>query len=132
MGVLRIRAGATIQNPAPAGLRILSALDQWALMADQDVVITSGDEGSDWRAPTDPHQTGEAYDVSLKGFDPEQLVTAYRFLAKTLGARFTVLFEVPPAIISTLPQALIDIAWVNTKATGMHFHLQRKRGTTFP
>lgn len=132
MAVLRIRPGVTIQNPAPAGFRILSALDQLALMRLNDLVITSGDEGGDWRSASDPHQTGEAYDVSVKGWSEDDVIVGYKYLTRLLGARFTVLYEVPPQIVDSLPQALKDIAYVNPKATGIHVHIQRKRGTTYP
>lgn len=132
MAVVRIKPGATIQNPAPAGIRILSALDQLSLTRAADVVITSGDEGADWRSATDPHQTGEAFDISVKGWSELEVVNAYRTLGRLLGPLFTVLYEVPPHIVASLPQALKDIAYVNARATGIHIHVQRKKGTTFP
>ena len=130
--VLRIKPGATVRNPAPAGFRILSALDQLSAKMKRDVVITSGDEGEEWRAATDPHQTSEAYDVSVKGWDSQEVLFAYRFLSITLGPLFTVLYEVPTAVVADLPQSLRDIAYPNKTATGIHFHLQRKKGTTYP
>lgn len=132
MGVLRIRSSARVLNPAPAGFRILSALDQLAASLPRDIDITSGDEGDDWRAATDPHQTREAYDISIKTWSEAQIVLAYRFLARTLGAKFTVLFEVPPGLVAGLSQPLKDIAYVNAKATGIHFHCQRRKGLVFP
>lgn len=131
MGVLRLKPGAGVSNPAPAGFRILSALDQFAATRPTDVYITSGNE-AEWRAPTDPHQTGEAFDISVKGWEPPEIVRAYKFLGGALGPLFTVLFEVPSAVADSLPPLLRDIAYRNADATGMHFHIQRRKGTTYP
>lgn len=132
MGVLRIKPGAMVRNPAPAGFRILSACDLLAGTLTRDLTITSGDEGDEWRAATDPHQTGEAYDLSVKGWVESEVVNAYKFLRTKLGPRFTVLYEVPTSRLASLSQPLKDIAYVNAKATGIHFHLQRRKGTVYP
>lgn len=110
----------------PAGFRILSAIDQAAQHVGVDLVITAG---TDSHQLPDPHVTGEAYDVSVKGLSAQQIADVKASLTTTLGPLFTVLYEVPA---TPSDPTLRAIAYVNTAASGAHVHIQRKKGTTFP
>ncbi len=126
MSVLRHRPGVRFDVIAPAGFRILGALDFAAQSCHVDLMLTSG---TDSHAMPDPHCTGEAYDVSAASLSAQQIADLHTSLIATLGPLFTVLYEVPkPPSDPTLR----SIAYVNTKATGPHFHLQRKKATVFP
>lgn len=126
MNVVRHRPAARFDQIRPAGFRILSALDQAAQDCRVDLLITSG---TDSHAQPDPHVTGEAYDVSVHGLSAQQIADIHASLTATLGPLFTVLYEV--AAVPSDP-TLRPIAYVNIKATGPHFHIQRKKGTVFP
>ena len=126
MNVVRHRPSARFDVIAPAGFRILAALDQAAQDCMIDLMITSG---TDSHVAPDPHLTGEAYDVSGKGLSAQQISDVKTSLEDMLGPLFTVLYEVRE--VPSDP-TLRSIAYVNVKATGPHFHIQRRRGTTFP
>ena len=126
MNVVRHRPGARFDVIAPAGFRILAALDQTAQDCRVDLMVTCG---TDSHAMPDPHVTGEAYDVSVLGLSAQQIADVKANLDAALGPLFTVLYEVPS--VPSDP-TLRPIAYVNVKATGPHFHIQRKKGTTFP
>lgn len=125
--VLRFAQGVTMSRPpAPAGCRILRALDDATLHLDRDLVVTCADGK---HPPDDPHTLGEAYDVRTRDLDVERIVELHAYLMGTLGPLFTVLYEVPKA--PTEP-ALVAIATVSMVATADHIHVQRKRGTSYP
>lgn len=126
--VVRFAPSVAIR-PASAGVRILSALDQAAQALNLPVYVTSGAEIAG-RAGSDPHMTGEAFDVRVRDYTTDQIVALHSALIALLPRdQFTVLYEGP----APHPVAkLAAIQYVNPKATGFHFHIQRKKGTTFP
>lgn len=126
MTVLRARPSVCFDIIAPAGFRILSALDQATIACHVDLVITCG---SDSHPPADPHTTGEAYDVSVQALSAQNIADLHMELVTILGPLFTVLYEVPSA---PSDPTLRSIAYVNREATGPHLHIQRKRGTIYP
>ena len=122
MNVVRHRPGARFDVIAPAGFRILAALDQAAQDCRVDLMVTCG---TDSHALPDPHVTGEAYDVSVLGLSAQQIADVKANLDAALGPLFTVLYEVPS--VPSDP-TLRSIAYVNVKATGPHFHVQKRKG----
>lgn len=113
MGVVRVKDGVTFNVIAPAGFRILSAIDQVAGVSDFDLRITSGDDG-EHSGPTDPHKLGEAYDVGSKEHPPDRKTMILNKIMNILGFdRFYGFLESP-----------------DTESE--HFHFQRKKGTTYP
>ena len=128
MNVVRLKPGAGFPVLAAAGVRIIGALDWAAQEFQTDLLIASGSEPMG-RLVTDPHATGEAADVSVKGLSAQLIADLYAALTMHLGPLFTVLYEVPK--VPSDP-TLRPIAYVNIKASGPHFHIQKKRGTAFP
>lgn len=126
MNVLRHRPGVRFDKIEPAGFRILGALDRAVQECHVDLMLTSG---TDSHAAPDPHVTGEAYDVSVHLLSAQQIADVKVSLERTLGPLFTVLYEVPK--VPSNP-TLRPIAYVNIKATGPHFHVQRRKNTVFP
>lgn len=126
MFVLRARPSVKFDTIKPAGFRLLAALDSLPDLLKRDVELTSG---TDSHRPPDPHWSGEAYDISIKGWSADEIELALRHLRLKLGDAFTVLYEVPkPPSDPTLR----SLAYINVGATGDHFHLQRKKGTVYP
>jgi len=117
---------ADFSTLAPAGIRILAALDNAARVLGIDLTITCACEG---HPPGDPHTTGEAMDVRVRGFSTVVTLKLVMFLQQVLGPLFTVLLETPKPF--TDPD-LAAIQTVNPHASGPHLHLQRKKGTTWP
>jgi hypothetical protein len=113
MNVVRTKAGVLFFQIAPAGFRILSAIDQTAAALSTDLVITSGTDG-EHSGPADPHHTGEAYDVRSQGFSPELKQAILNGVMVKLGFdRFYGFIEDPGT-------------------DNEHFHFQRKKDTTYP
>ena len=113
IGVLRTKTGVLFSVIAPAGARILSAIDQTAAALSVDLVITSGTDGCH-SGQTDPHHRGEAYDVRSRGFSPELKQAILDGVMRKLGFdRFYGFLESPGT-------------------DNEHFHFQVKKGTTYP
>lgn len=128
MNVVRLKTGVSFPVLAPAGVRILAAVDAVSRQLATDLTITSGGEARG-RKPTDPHSTGEAVDLSVSGLTPGQIVKLKAALEQQLGPAFTVLYETPSAPLDT---ALAAVAYINPDATATHVHVQRKRATVWP
>lgn len=126
MSVVRHRPGVRFDVIAPAGFRILAALDYAAQSCKVDLMITCG---TDSHAMPDPHCSGEGYDISVHTLSAQQIADVKGCLTKVLGPLFTVLYETPK--VPSDP-TLRPIATVNVKATGPHVHIQRKKNTVFP
>jgi hypothetical protein len=126
MNVIRVKDGVSFRIGPPAGFRILGAIDAVARLVNRDLEITSG---SDSHPPTDVHALGEAYDVSVHGFDAPTIAAIRAGLANQLGNLFTVLYETPTKPTDIRLQV---IAYVNPDATAPHLHIQRRNGTEYP
>lgn len=113
IGVTRIKEGVTFTVIAPAGFRILSAIDQMAQVLSADLVVTSGTDGEHSGA-LDPHHRGEAYDVRSQGLSAELKQQILEGVMARLGSRYFYGF-------------LEDAGTANE-----HFHFQIRKGTKFP
>ena len=113
MAVVRVKPGVEFAVIAPAGFRILSAIDQVTAKCSQDITITSGSDG-DHSGPSDPHHTGEAYDVRSQGMQPSDKTNFLADVMTVLG----------------WDQFYGFLEAANTD--NEHFHFQRKKGTTYP
>lgn len=105
------KEGVRFDVIAPAGFRILAAIDQIAQWANITVTITSGTDGvHPAGGAQDPHYRGEAYDIRT-----HDLPDAHDFLAKlqqTLGPLF--------------------FAFIEFEGTpNEHLHCQLRNGQTF-
>mgnify|MGYP001579234428 CR=1 FL=1 len=123
--VLRARLSVRFDTIAPAGFRILAALDRATTVHQVSLMITSGtDSHSAGR-----HPKGEAFDVSVADLSPRVIVDLYRWLTTKLGPLFTVLYESP---FDPTDAGLRTIVTVNKHASGPHIHAQPVKGTVFP
>lgn len=124
--VLRVEPGVKFDRIAPAGARIIAALDAATKVLGFDLWISSGTEG---HGPRSPHARGEAYDVSVKDMTIPVILKAKQYLELVLGTRFTVVYVVPRH--PTDPN-LLSIVSVNENAAEPHLHIQVKKGTVYP
>lgn len=124
--VILVKDSVRFDRIAPAGFRILAALDRACKVIGCDLVITCGTEAHD---EDDPHTLGEAYDVRVRTLPAPVLIRLYYWLTAELGPLFTVLYEVPQ-VDPKDPLALI--AYPNPGASSAHLHIQRKKGTVYP
>lgn len=114
MGVVQVKDGVQFTKIAPAGFRILSAIDQCAASLSHDLVITSACDG-EHSGPADPHHTGEAYDIRTHDFPNGSLKQ-----------------QVLDGIMQKLGR---DRFYGFLEAEGTdreHLHIQRKKGTVYP
>ena len=123
IGTTMLKPGVQIDGLQPAGIRILSTIDQVAKMSGLNLVITCGTED---HPPDDPHTRGVALDIRSDGLPVVVIEQIHESLIDGLGPMFTVLYECP-----TAPQdmRLAAIAYINASASAPHFHVQLKRPT---
>lgn len=124
--VVLTKPGVRFDCIAPAGFRILAAIVACAAALGRDILITSG---TDSHSLPDPHARGCAYDIGLANWSADNISQGLTFLRGNLGPLFTVLYEVPR---KPLDPTLIPLAYVNSVATGPHFHIQPLKGSTWP
>lgn len=123
--VLRVKPGCAFGTIAPGGFRILAAIDNATKILGVDLTITAGTNDH----PTGRHATGEAFDLSLKTLTVPQIVKLKTYLEQALGPRFTVLIEAPSLPSDAL---LAGLVYVNADATGLHCHIQVRKGDVYP
>ncbi len=111
MGVVRVKPGVQFTVIAPAGFRILRAIDFCADRLGLELMITCGTEA---HPLADPHTLGEAYDLRTHGLGDDNLFNLLALLRGVLADdHFFVLHE-------------------SVGTPNEHIHIQRKRGTVFP
>lgn len=115
MGVVRLKDGVQFSVIAPAGFRILSAIDQTAAALGRDLVITSACDGIHSGTPEEPHHSGEAFDIRTHDFPNEQLKQG------VLGG---IMRRLDPERFFGFIEA--------ADTENEHIHVQRKRGTMYP
>lgn len=112
MGRILIKAGVDFGTClAPAGAQILGTLKRLVAAYTFDVTITSARDGVH-SGPTDPHHTGEAFDLRTHGLTDLQKNLLLADLQKGLGRRF---------------YAFLEAAGTDNE----HIHVQRARATTY-
>jgi hypothetical protein len=110
--MIKVKLGVEFTVVAPAGLVILQALKRASKYLLMDFTITSACDG-DHSGPTDPHKTGEAYDVRSHDFD--------------LASKDYILDVIMRGLD---PKAFYG--FLESPGTGNeHWHFQRRKGTTF-
>lgn len=112
MGTIKVKPGVEFRVIAPAGYRILAALKETARAMGLDLTITSACEGAH-SGLTDPHYSGEAYDVRSHDLSPELRPKVLDSVLQQLGReRFFGFLEAPGT-------------------SNEHFHFQRRNNTKY-
>ena len=112
MGVVYYKAGVSFDVIAPAGFRILGALDQFAKQF-FDLWITSACDGAH-SGPMDPHKLGKAFDVRTHGFSQ--------------GQKYQLISEVMRVLGWEHFYGFLEAAGTANE----HAHFQQAKGTVFP
>ena len=108
---------------APAGFRLLAALEECSLVAKLDLVLTSGTDGAH-SGEADPHHAGCAYDVRSHGLTAEQKQLVLEYTMSVLGT--------PLAQDGGLATAQF-FGWLEAAGeANEHFHFQLRRGMSYP
>lgn len=127
MGVLLIKPGVSFTGLAPAGLRLLGALDRVVRAQAFDLILTCG---TDSHPPNDPHSRGCAFDVRTHNLTEEQKQYVLRAVLADLME--------PDAVDPILPVSigLATRYWYvqleNPGEITEHMHMQLRRGVNFP
>lgn len=119
MSTIAVKEGATFRRITPALVRILEALVSIAMSGralvpgmPDELVITSVNDST--HLPTSRHYRDEAMDLRSHSFPNRASKDTFLMtLQARLGPRFTVLFE-------------------GEHTEQEHFHVQPKKGTTYP
>lgn len=115
MGRLLIKPGVSFGPMTPAGARILEVLKRLTQSYTFDVVITSAADGIH-SGPTDPHKTGEAFDLRTQTLTQAQKTLLVRDLQHELYN----------------PEQRRFYAFLEGAGTlNEHIHVQRRAGTTY-
>jgi hypothetical protein len=110
--MLKTKPGVEFTTIRPAGFLILQALKQASKQLGVDLVITSACDGTH-SGPSDPHHSGEAYDVRSHDLAPELRPKVVDAVMAILGReRFF---------------GFLEAAGTSNE----HFHFQRHQGQTF-
>lgn len=123
-----VKPGVTFTKIAPAGFRLLGAIERAARVCDVDLTITSACDGTH-SGPKDPHKLGESYDIRSKNLTPQQKVMVLRAIMVDLSEmeRDSPL-EVANGIAT---RHFFGFLEAPGKATE-HLHIQRRKGTSYP
>lgn len=118
--------GAKFDRIAPAGFRILSAIEHTARVVGFSLTITSG---TDAHIPPDPHSLGEAYDIRSRTLAPAQKQRVLRELMLRLSEG-----ELDAPVETSAGWATKNFFGFLEKpgTTQEHFHVQRRNGRIFP
>ena len=124
------KSGVTFDRIAPAGFRLLGAIERACRVVGVPLVITSACDGRH-SGPSDPHHTGEAYDIRTHGLTETQKDAV---LAAILGwCRDD--DEPPAAPVDGTPRSLATrqfFGFVEAPGEGNeHIHVQRRKGRTY-
>lgn len=114
LGVVLVKGGVQFTKIAPAGFRILSAIDQCSKALSLDLTITSACDG-EHSGPDDPHHKGEAYDIRSHDFPNESL-------------KQMVLDDIMRRLGFESFYGFLEASGTDNE----HIHIQRKKDTIYP
>jgi hypothetical protein len=131
VAVVLVKPGVQFTTIAPAGFRLLGAIEHAARAVGADLTITSACDGLH-SGPDDPHHRGEAYDVRTHDLLE---ATKHTVLAEILRACND--DGVGPAQpVPGLPGSLATstfFGWLEHAGTpDEHLHVQRRQGRVYP
>lgn len=125
---LHVKPGVILDGLAPGGCRILVVVAAAVEALGHDQTITNGIEG---HPINDPHTRGDALDVKALELTDDEILAQHKYFVGQLGPAFTVLYECPPDD-APIDEPLKSIAYLSDGASAPHFHIQVKKGTTYP
>jgi hypothetical protein len=131
VAVVRTKPGVLFTTIAPAGFRLLGAIERAARAVRCELTITSACDGAH-SGPDDPHHRGEAYDVRSHDLPA--------------GAKLLVLTEImracsadgagPPQPVPGVASSCATLSFFGfIEAAGTdneHIHVQLRRGRSYP
>jgi hypothetical protein len=127
MGHVVVKSDVSFARIAPAGFRLLGAIELTARRFGAVLMITCGCEA---HPPTDPHSLGEAYDVRTHTLPDEQKVLVLKAILIDAGGDTPA--DVPVAAAGGFATAHFW-GWIESPGQPTeHLHVQRRHGTVYP
>lgn len=126
-GGLLTKHGVSFAVIAPAGFRILSALETVARSLNYDLMITSACDG-EHSGPNDPHGRGLAFDLRLKPLSPTMKDDVHRMVLLELSDHAEPLQVVSTGLATELFYAQIE----DRGGENEHLHVQLRNGRQYP
>ncbi len=127
-GCVRTKEGVAFTVIAPAGFRILSAIDQTALTLDLDLMITSACDG-EHSGPDDPHHSGNAIDIRLHDFSLQQQQDIVRLIMEDLAITPS---DIPTRVGGGWATMCFFGQIEGAGTNNLHAHIQLRKGCTWP
>jgi hypothetical protein len=124
--IVQVKPGVYFARVAPAGVRLLGALERTARRLQLPLLITCACEQ---HPPDDPHSKGEAYDVRSWSFTPAQKDAVLRQVLLELSDGET---DAPTVTGIGLATARFYGQLEHPGHPKEHFHFQRRKGTVYP
>lgn len=124
--VVYVKTGVRFDRIAPAGMRILSAVEHAARECQRSLTITCGTEA---HGPNDPHTKGEAYDVRSRKIP----VHEKRHVLQAIMAWLREDEDDAPVETAGGLATRHFFGFLEQPGTPHeHLHIQRRRGTVYP
>lgn len=126
IGYVTVKTGAMLNGLAPAGIRLLAALEVTARRLNLHLVVTCG---TDSHPPNDPHSLGVALDIRTNDqtFETKKLMLNALIAEVSEGA-----LDAPMVISNGLGTSLFW-GWIeNPGAADEHLHAQLRHGRVYP
>jgi hypothetical protein len=130
-GVVRVKPGVQFTTIAPAGFRLLGAIEATARQLHLELTITSACDG-EHSGPDDPHHRGEAYDIRTHGMSDALKDAVCRMIIGGCSDGF----EVPPFALTDTPRSIATAqfyGFIEKPGTlNEHIHVQLRKGRIYP
>lgn len=130
-GAVRVKPGVLFTSIAPAGFRLLGAIESTARALRVELTITSACDGVH-SGPDDPHHCGEAYDVRTHGFTDPVKDTIVFAIIRACAEPGAGLPEPIPGIARSRATSRFFGFVENPGAPDEHIHVQLRRGRSYP
>lgn len=121
------KAGVQFAHIAPAGFRLLSALERTSRLLNVDLTVTSGTDGAH-SGPTDPHKRGCAYDVRTKNLTGQQVAAVLRQVMLECADSDEAPVEASGGLVTEKFFGFHEAP----DTPGEHLHFQLRRSKTYP
>lgn len=123
--IVRVKAGVRFDTIAPAGFRILGAIERAARVHEVPLVITCANEA---HAPGNPHTKGEAYDIRSKTLTAQEKRGVLRSIMLDLAEDDG---DPPVETSGGIATAMFFGQLEHEGRAHEHLHIQRRRGRVY-
>lgn len=131
VAVVRTKPGVLFTTIAPAGFRLLGAIERAARAVRCELTITSACDGAH-SGPDDPHHRGEAYDVRSHDLPPGVKLLVLTEIMRACSADGAGPPQPVPGVASSCA-TLSFFGFIEAAGTdNEHIHVQLRRGRSYP